>query len=94
MAKAKKDYMAVIIVGAGGTHARGDDLVETAKRAVRTVREDWGQLYDWPKNHSFKVGMYDVTGHDEVAYGSDGVFVKHDGKTKRIELARVIEVVG
>lgn len=41
-----KDYLAIIIVGAGSSYARGPDKADCIERVKRQVVFDWSSLFD------------------------------------------------
>lgn len=82
----KKDYLAIILLGAGSSHARGPDLEDCVKRVGKIVVSDWSSLFD-VKGKPAKVGCYDVTGHDSLYWDARGVFASKEGEEKDVEIA-------
>lgn len=82
----KKDFFAFTTIGAGGTWTRGTEAAETVQRCAKQVVTDWSSLYEFPGN--LNIGLYDVTGFDEITCSSRGVFGKRidNGKEEEIPL--------
>lgn len=90
----KKDFLAIILIASGSSHARGPDLEDCVTRVQRIFVSDWSCLFD-VKGKPAKVGLYDVTGHDDVYWDDWGVWASdHTGSDrKKIQLMEVREVV-
>jgi hypothetical protein len=73
--KAVADFLAIIMVGAGSSYARGPDREDCIERVKRTVVSDWQTLFDLGGKEA-TVNVVDVTGHDEVWWDSRGVHVE------------------
>ena len=73
MTTTAKDYLAIILIGAGSTFARGTDRDDTARRCVSICASDWGGLYDLAEK-DVQVNVFDVTGHDKVWWDSRGLW--------------------
>lgn len=69
-----KDYLAIIMVGPGGSSfARGSDLEDTINRAVKIAHEDWSKLFDL-SGKKVSVNVFDVTGYEDLYWDDRGVF--------------------
>jgi hypothetical protein len=73
----KKDYLAIILVGAGSSYARGPDRDDCIARVSRMVVADWSSLYDVAGKEA-TVNVFDVTGHESVWWDSRGVHTADD----------------
>lgn len=71
----ERDFLAIIMVGAGSSFARGPDRDDVVARVKRTVVSDWSSLFDL-KGKEATVNLVDVTGHDEVWWDDRGVHVE------------------
>ncbi|USM11507.1 hypothetical protein vBCbaSRXM_62 [Citromicrobium phage vB_CbaS-RXM] len=81
-----RDYLAIILVGAGSSYARGPDKEDVVKRVMKIVFSDWKSLFDL-KGQTVSVNLYDVTGHDDVYWEARGVFAAPDHTPiERLEL--------
>jgi len=69
----KKDWLAIILIGAGSSYARGPDREDTISRCGKIAVSDWSTLYDLAGKET-TVNVVDVTGHDEVWWDSRGVW--------------------
>ena len=72
-----RDFIAIILVGAGSSYARGPDREDCIERVKRAAVSDWQSLFDLAGKEA-TVNVADVTGHDEVWWDSLGVHVKGD----------------
>jgi hypothetical protein len=68
----KRDWLAIILIGAGSSYARGPDREDTIDRVVRIAASDWGGLYDLSEKEAV-VNVYVVTGFDSVWWDTRGV---------------------
>src|SRR5690349_10516465 len=83
-----RDYLAVALIGAGSSYARGPDLNDCATRLGRIIVSDWGSLYD-VAGKPCDVNLFDVTGHDAVYWDARGVFGNNDEPIERLELRKI-----
>lgn len=77
MTKDKKDYIAVILIGAGSSYARGPDRDDCLKRVTRIAFSDWKSLYDLSGKEA-TANVVDVTGYDKVWWDARGFHVDAD----------------
>lgn len=70
-----RDFIAIIMVGAGSSYARGPDKADCIARVRSIVVEDWATIFDLAGKEA-TVNVVDVTGHDEVWWDSRGVHVE------------------
>ena len=79
MSKAKEelrpDFLAIIMVGAGSSYARGPDRQDCIERVKRAAVSDWQTLFDLAGKEA-TVNVVEVTGHDSVWWDSVGVHVE------------------
>ena len=80
----KKDYLAIILVGAGSSYARGPDKQDCIERVQRIAVADWSSLFDLAGKEA-TVNVFDVTGHEKVWWDSRGVHT-HDDPAQDAEL--------
>jgi hypothetical protein len=73
--KGARDYIAIILVGAGSSYARGPDKADCIERVKRIAVSDWQTLFKLDGEEA-TVNVVDVTGHDEVWWDTVGVHVK------------------
>jgi hypothetical protein len=83
----KKDYIAILLVGAGSSYARGPDKQDCIDRVGKIAVSDWSSLFDL-RGKEATVNVVDVTGHEQVWWDARGVHV--EGKP---DLALPIEQV-
>lgn len=74
----KKDYLTIIYMASGSSHARGPNLKDCVERVQRIFVSDWSSLFD-VKGKAVKVACYDVTGHDDLYWDHRGVFATKPG---------------
>jgi len=67
-----KDYVAHTMIGAGGSWARDANPDKAIERCAKIAKADWGKLYKLD-GETITVALADVTGHDQVIFGSGGV---------------------
>lgn len=81
MTDTKRDYLALIQLDSTGcgSWTRGPNKLDVVNRAVKLAYLDWKSVFKLA-GHVIKVNLYDVTGHDRVVWGYDGV--KGDGGDK------------
>jgi hypothetical protein len=81
MTETKRDYLALIQLNSlgCGSWTRGPDRLDVVNRCVKLAYLDWKTTFKLA-GHDIKVNLYDVTGHDSVVWGADGV--KGDGGVK------------
>lgn len=79
-----KDYLAIIYIATGSSHARGPDLDDCVMRVTRTFASDWSSLFE-VRDKEVKVACYDVTGHDGLYWDHRGVFAMQ--RTPKEDLA-------
>lgn len=90
MKKQKRDYIAVVFVGAGSTYYRCSDKTEAAYRAFAGAKRDWKGLYSFGKKQTRQVNVWDVSGHDSVYWDHSGLY---DWKTDElIDTHELVEV--
>ena len=71
----KHDWLAFILICAGGTWARGEDRAETIRRCLKMAKSDWSSLVDfggWEVN----VIVGDVTGYDTLHFDDSGIWTQ------------------
>lgn len=85
--KSRRDFLAIIMIGAGSSYARGPDREDCIKRVKRIAVSDWGSIFKL-KGEEATVNVVEVTGHESVWLDSRGVHV--EGKP---DLALPIEQV-
>ena len=68
----KPDYLAITLIGAGSSYARGSDIQDVVKRLGKTIVSDWGKLYD-VKGKPCEVSLFNITGIDSVFWDGTGV---------------------
>jgi hypothetical protein len=88
--KMTKDYLAIVLIGAGSTFARGEDKDATVKKCARGVMRDWSRLFD-VKGKEVTVNVFDVTGHDDLRWDNEGVFNCDTGE--RIDLLERVKTI-
>jgi hypothetical protein len=71
----KKDYIAIILVGAGSSFARGPDKQDCIDRVRKIVVSDWSSLFDLGGKEA-TVNVVDVTGHESIYWDARGVHVE------------------
>jgi hypothetical protein len=86
----KQEFLAILLVGAGSSHARGPDLEDTIKRCGRIAVSDWSSLFDLGGKEA-QINVYDVTGQDDLFWDERGVHPKSDPSVSldRLELRKV-----
>jgi hypothetical protein len=72
-----KEYLAIILMGAGSSYARGHDRQESIDRVAKIAASDWSGLFDLDGKEAI-VNVYDVTGRTEIWWEARGVFSKED----------------
>lgn len=75
--KGARDFIAIIMVGAGSSFARGPDKADCIARVRKTARSDWSSLFDLAGKKA-TVNVVDVTGYEKVWWDSRGVHVDAD----------------
>jgi hypothetical protein len=75
----KRDWLAIILIGAGSSFARGPDREDTIRRVVSICASDWGGLFDLSEK-PVSVNVYDVTGFEKVWWDHAGVHTADDPK--------------
>ena len=71
MAEKPKDYLAIILIGAGSSHGRGPTKEEAIKRCLVYLR-DWEHLYK-VDDVTVTINVIDVTGYDKIVWGVTGI---------------------
>lgn len=86
----KRDFLAIVLIGAGSSYARGPDLEDCVKRVGRCVVDDWSTLYD-VAGKPCDVNLYEVTGHESVFWDGLGVHPSEEPETclPRLELRKI-----
>lgn len=87
--QSRRDFIAIIMVGAGSSYARGPDRDDCIDRVKRMVVADWSSLFDLAGKEAI-VNVVDVTGHERVWWDHRGVHVEGDPEpTLPIEQVKV-----
>lgn len=73
----ERDYLAIILIGAGSSWARGPNKDDVVARVKRGVVADWSSLFKL-KGAEATVNVVDVTGYDEVWWDDRGIHVGGD----------------
>jgi hypothetical protein len=86
----KQEFLAILLVGAGSSHARGPDLEDTIKRCSRIAVDDWSSLFDLGGKEA-QINVYDVTDHEALFWDERGVHPESDPSKSidRLELRTV-----
>ncbi len=87
----KRDFLALVMIGAGSSYARGPDKDDCVKRCASIAHSDWGSLYDMD-GKELTINVFDVTGYDKLWWDSRGVHIADDPKydaTLENEMAKV-----
>jgi hypothetical protein len=80
MTKTKpEDYLAIILIGAGSSYARGPDKQDAIDRVAKIAASDWSGLYDLDGKEC-TVNVFTVTGHEKVWWDDQGVHTADDPK--------------
>lgn len=88
-AELRPDFLAIIVVGAGSSYARGPDRTDCIERVKRTVVSDWKTLFDLA-GKEVTVNVVDVTGYDDLWWDSRGVHIEgHPDVALPIEQVKV-----
>lgn len=77
MTNEKKDYLAVILIGAGSSYARGPDREDCIARVKKMVVQDWSSLFEVAGKEA-TVNVVDVTGHEKVWWDHSGFHTNAD----------------
>lgn len=83
-----KDFLAIIMFTTGSSHARGPDKEAAIEQVQKTFVSDWKSLFD-VYDKPLKVGVYDVTGFDSLAWDHGGVHTEDGGKVPLLEVRDV-----
>lgn len=75
----RRDWIAMVLIGAGSSYARGADPDDCVKRVLRILKSDWGRVYQIESGTRVVVNLIEVTGHDHVSWDTRGFY---DCKTK------------
>lgn len=88
----QKDYLAIILVGPGGSsHGRADTEDEAVSLAI-TALYGWSDLYQID-GAEVTVNLYDVTGNDQLWWDSEGVHADREAEYPITALeARIIQL--
>lgn len=85
-----RDFLAIVSFGTGSSYGRAPTQEKAVALCKQSVEQDWSSLFDL-HGKECKVNVYDVTGHDQVNWGYDGI--KGDNpnapEIKRIDLVTV-----
>lgn len=73
--QSRRDFLAIIMVGAGSSYARGPDREDCIRRVKHFAVSDWKTLFDL-KGKEATVNVVEVTGHESVWWDSRGVHVE------------------
>jgi hypothetical protein len=99
MTETKRDYLALIQLNSlgCGSWTRGPNKLDVINRCVKLAYLDWKTTFKLA-GHDIMVNVYDVTGHDRVVWGGDGVRGDNgnkaeDAKFTQIERLDLIETV-
>ena len=79
MTEPKKDFLAIMMIGAGSSYARGPDRQDTIDRCAKIAVSDWGSLYDMSGKET-TINVVDVTGYEKIWWDSRGVHTAEDPK--------------
>lgn len=86
------DFLAVALIGAGSSFARGEDKEEVIARLGRIIVSDWGGVYD-VAGKDCSINVFDVTGYDNLYWDARGVHVNNgeqaDITLDRLELRKI-----
>ena len=70
----QKNYLAQTVICDGGSYCRDKDPDAAVARCARITYQDWKHLYKLD-GETITVGLWDVTGHDEVMVGDGRCWV-------------------
>lgn len=85
----ERDYLAVALIGAGSSYARGPDLEYCVTRLGKIIVSDWSSLYD-VGGKPCSVNLFEVPpGFGRVRWGADGVFAEPEGGGDWLALDRL-----
>lgn len=87
---AKAEWLAIILIGAGSSFARGADREEQINRAVRIAFSDWRTLFDLA-GQEVSVNVYDVTGRSNVWWDHLGLHSDEDEALGPIPQGEVVK---
>jgi hypothetical protein len=68
----RRDYLAIILIGAGSSWARDPDPEIAVARVSKLIVSDWGSIYKLDGCKTI-VNLFDVTGNESVHWGYDGI---------------------
>ena len=86
----KKDYLAIILVGAGSSYARGPDRQDCIERVKRMVVLDWSSLFDVAGKPA-TVNVVEA-GDDRVWWDARGVYAEDAQRRSRTLDVEQVEV--
>lgn len=84
-----RDFLAIALIGAGSSYARGPDLEDCVKRLGRGIVDDWSSIFD-VAGKPCDVNLYEVpAGFDQVRWEHRGVFATPAGGGDEVALDRL-----
>jgi hypothetical protein len=90
-AVAVSDFLAIVLIGAGSSYARGPNREDVLDRVGRIIVDDWGSIYD-VGGKPCEVNLYDVpAGIDKVWWDARGVWA--EGRDEPLERLELVEIV-
>jgi hypothetical protein len=89
----QKDFIAYAPIGCGGSWARDTNPDKAVSRCAKIAHSDWKHLYK-VDGETIQIGLFDVTGHDEVTMSDGLIYVGRGGRepgtiVKPIEIRQV-----
>jgi hypothetical protein len=86
------DFLAVALIGAGSSYARGPNKEDTILRCKHFVESDWKTLYHLD-GQPCKINVIDVEGYDKVWWDARGFHTSEDTLTDAKLDVEVREVI-
>ena len=93
MAKVNKsefDFCGIVFIGGGSSWVYASSPEDAATKAAKQCKRDWKSLFEFERQHEFKVCIYDMKEHNGWYADHRGVFDKETNK--EIPLMRVDSV--
>ena len=85
----QKEYIAVILFPYGcSSYARDLDKDQAIKRCAKIAVSDWSHLFKL-SGAKVKVGLYDITDHDDVYWDERGMWGKGNARIPVLENVEV-----
>lgn len=72
MSEAKKDFLAIFLIGCGSSFGRADTAEKAVALCKRSAEQDWKSLFDLD-GREVTINVYDVTGYDDLFWDERGV---------------------